>query len=198
MKRTPKWHHKVKWLLESFCLSITSSCWMRPQSFIYITYHILDSQAMREEPSGILCHCRPIPCPAADFPWCRVNNHISSTAMKRKTPPLGWGKGSTVECKHLWIAGLNHSCIWITQCKLVPNSHIDRMFFLLKTLLLTPERDISKPHDYLCLHIMGHCQHAGRDFNNGPLANYVLASPLGQFESNFTHKNVFMRSFHGI
>ncbi len=46
-----------------------------------------------------LCHHRQVPWLAGDLPWCKVGVHIPSTAMRRRIPQWGLGKGSTVESK---------------------------------------------------------------------------------------------------
>lgn len=46
-----------------------------------------------------LCHHRQVPWLAGDLPWCKVGVHIPSTAMRRRIPQWGLGKGSTVEGK---------------------------------------------------------------------------------------------------
>ena len=42
-----------------------------------------------------LCHHRQVPWLAGDLPWCKVGVRIPSTAMRRRIPQWGLGKGST-------------------------------------------------------------------------------------------------------
>jgi len=87
-----------------------SPYWVRPQDFIHITGHILSGQATGEKPlacriqawhvsTPTVCHHRQVPRLAGDLPWCKIGVQIPSTAMRRRFPQWGLGKGSTVEGK---------------------------------------------------------------------------------------------------
>lgn len=112
---------------DSFCLSITSLCWVRPEDFVHITDNILPCQAMGEKASGMLdpaltrLHTyitKSIACRRVSL----VQGFQSQTFHRhaKKNSSIGLRKGKYAERKTFmnhWLM-LNHSCIRTAWWKL--------------------------------------------------------------------------------